>query len=186
MLEDLAAKQVLIEHESQRNQTNERLEKDEKKSERVSKAMQEEQKPQGEHVRVCNEALIALRSRSGNSHMKAIDLIDKAIEENEGDPVLHRCKATICTEAVSSETEYWNQTWLRRRAIDSAKKACELSPNSIEFAYFYAHLLGYKASWDTAEYESAIKECERALKIENPIDPAEESFQQEQLDEAAG
>ncbi|KAJ6358969.1 hypothetical protein OIU76_000651 [Salix suchowensis] len=65
-----------------------------------------------------------------------------------------------------------------KNTIEAARRATELSPNSIEFAHFYANLL-YEAANDGKEYEEVMKECDRALKIENPIDPAKESLQEE-------
>lgn len=56
----------------------------------------------------------------------------------------------------------------------------ELSPSSVEFAYFYANVL-YEAAiaTDGKGYEEVVQECERALSIEDPVDPAKESLQEE-------
>jgi hypothetical protein len=66
-----------------------------------------------------------------------------------------------------------------RNAIESARKAVELSPNSIEFGHFYANLLYEAANEGKREYEEVVQECHRALSIEYPIDPARESLQDE-------
>jgi tetratricopeptide (TPR) repeat protein len=66
-----------------------------------------------------------------------------------------------------------------RNAIESARKAVELSPDSIEFGHFYANLLYEAANDGKREYDEVVQECHRALSIENPIDPAKESLQDE-------
>ncbi|KAL0876035.1 hypothetical protein Bca101_025740 [Brassica carinata] len=65
-----------------------------------------------------------------------------------------------------------------RSAVESARKAVELSPSSIEFGHFYANLL-YEVANDAREYEEVVRESHRALFIENPIDPAKGSLQVE-------
>ncbi|KAK4778684.1 hypothetical protein SAY86_006212 [Trapa natans] len=55
-----------------------------------------------------------------------------------------------------------------------------MSPNSGEFARFYANFLIEVAN-EAKEYEEVVMECKRALAIENPIDPAKESLQEESL-----
>ncbi|THG16551.1 hypothetical protein TEA_012123 [Camellia sinensis var. sinensis] len=62
-----------------------------------------------------------------------------------------------------------------KNALDSARRAVSLSPNSLEFANFLVTLL-YNASIDGQGYEEIVRECERALSIDDPIDPANESF----------
>ncbi|KAE8674698.1 hypothetical protein F3Y22_tig00111721pilonHSYRG00032 [Hibiscus syriacus] len=101
----------------------------------------------------CERALTALRR--GN-HTKALRLMKDACSRHENSvhaALIHRVQST-------------------------ARKAAELSPNSIEFAHFYANLLYESANYGK-EYEEVIQECERALAIENPVDPAKESLQEE-------
>ena len=54
----------------------------------------------------------------------------------------------------------------------------ELSPSSIEFAYFYANLM-FELATEAKEFEEVARECGRALSVERPVDPARESLQEE-------
>uniref|UniRef100_A0A2N9EWY8 C2H2-type domain-containing protein n=1 Tax=Fagus sylvatica TaxID=28930 RepID=A0A2N9EWY8_FAGSY len=61
----------------------------------------------------------------------------------------------------------------------SSERAVALSPNSISLSLFHAILLFKLAQEDEAsstDYEPVIKECERALCIENPMDPLENNL----------
>ncbi|XWS60629.1 hypothetical protein CRYUN_Cryun07bG0051700 [Craigia yunnanensis] len=126
----------------------------------------------------CERALTALRR--GN-HTKALRLMKESCtrHENSGHAALiHRVQGTVCVKVASIIDDPNAKHRHLKNAIDSAKKAVELSPNSIEFAHFYANLL-YEAANDGKEYEEVVQECERALAIENPVDPAKESLQEE-------
>lgn len=57
-----------------------------------------------------------------------------------------------------------------KTALEAAKQATELEPNSVEHAFFYAMLL--QEYVDGEENAQAIAECERALNISEPRDPA--------------
>lgn len=62
-------------------------------------------------------------------------------------------------------------------ALEAAKRATALSPNSVEHAYFYAMLLHeYLPQQEGGKRndEEAIAECKRALAIAEPVDPAED------------
>ncbi|KAJ6749131.1 UBIQUITIN SPECIFIC PROTEINASE [Salix purpurea] len=95
-----------------------------------------------------------------------------------GDALIHRVHGTVCVKVASIIDDPNSKQRYLKNAIEAARRAAELSPNSIEFAHFYANLL-YEAANDGKEYEEVMKECDRALKIENPIDPAKESLQEE-------
>ncbi|GMJ04970.1 hypothetical protein like AT3G47890 [Hibiscus trionum] len=126
----------------------------------------------------CERALTALRR--GN-HTKALRLMKDSCTRHENSAhaaLIHRFQGTVCLKVASIMDDQNAKHRHFRNAIDSAKKAVELSPNSIEFAHFYASLL-YEAANDAKEYEEVIQECERALAIENPVDPAKESLQEE-------
>jgi hypothetical protein len=60
-------------------------------------------------------------------------------------------------------------------ALEAAKKASVLSPQSVEYAYFYAQLL-YETAKDSRGYEEVLRECDRALSVDTPVDPATESL----------
>ncbi|KAE8730721.1 hypothetical protein F3Y22_tig00002889pilonHSYRG00003 [Hibiscus syriacus] len=126
----------------------------------------------------CERALTALRR--GN-HTKALRLMKESCTRHENSAhaaLIHRVQGTVCLKVASIMDDQNVKHRHFRNAIDSAKKAVELSPNSIEFAHFYANLL-YEAANDGKEYEEVIQECERALAVENPVDPAKESLQEE-------
>ncbi|KAG5234083.1 Inactive ubiquitin carboxyl-terminal hydrolase [Salix suchowensis] len=120
----------------------------------------------------CDRALNALRC--GN-HTKALRIMKDSCAKHGGDDLIHRVHGTVFASMIDDPNS--KQRYLKN-AIEAARRAAELSPNSIEFAHFYANLL-YEAANDGKEYEEVMKECDRALKIENPIDPAKESLQEE-------
>lgn len=126
----------------------------------------------------CEKALNALRR--GN-HTKALRLMKEMCAKNENSPhlaLIHRVQGTVCVKVASIIDDPNAKQRHLRNAIESAKKAVSLAPNSIEFAHFYANLL-YEAASDGKEYEEVLHECERALAIENPIDPGKENLQDE-------
>ncbi|XVF50204.1 hypothetical protein PTKIN_Ptkin04bG0077300 [Pterospermum kingtungense] len=126
----------------------------------------------------CERALTALRR--GN-HTKALRLMKESCTRHENSihaALIYRVQGTVCVKVASIIDDPNAKHRHLRNAIDSAKKAVELSPNSIEFAHFYANLV-YEAANDGKEYEEVVQECERALAIENPVDPAKESLHEE-------
>ncbi|KAF5734157.1 Ubiquitin carboxyl-terminal hydrolase-related protein isoform 4 [Tripterygium wilfordii] len=123
----------------------------------------------------CERALTALRR--GN-HTKALRLMKESCSRHENSALIHRVQGTVCVKVATIIDEPSVKQRHLRNAIDSARRAVELSPNSIEFGHFYANLL-YEAANDGKEYDEVVQECERALAIENPVDPAKESLQEE-------
>ncbi|KAJ7945956.1 Ubiquitin carboxyl-terminal hydrolase-like protein [Quillaja saponaria] len=126
----------------------------------------------------CERALTALRR--GN-HTKALRLMKESCSKHENSvssALINRVQGTVCVKVSSIIDDPSAKQRHLKNAIESARKAVELSPNSIEFAHFYANLL-YEAANDGKEYEEVVQECERALSIQNPVDPAKESLQDE-------
>ncbi|XP_077212791.1 uncharacterized protein LOC143858661 isoform X2 [Tasmannia lanceolata] len=123
----------------------------------------------------CERSLTALRR--GN-HTKALRLMKEACLKYENCALLQRVQGTICVKIASLIEDPNAKQRHLKNAIDSAKKAVLMSPNSVEFSHFYANLL-YEASNDSKGYEEVIQECDRALSIQSPIDPARESLQDE-------
>ncbi|XAR50102.1 hypothetical protein NMG60_11004339 [Bertholletia excelsa] len=126
----------------------------------------------------CERALTALRR--GN-HTKALRLMKEMCLKHENSvysALVHRVQGTVCVKVASIIDDPNAKQRHLKNAIESARKATSLSPNSIEFAHFYANLL-YEAANDGKEYEEAVNECERALSIENPVDPAKECLHDE-------
>uniref|UniRef100_A0A7N0VE16 USP domain-containing protein n=1 Tax=Kalanchoe fedtschenkoi TaxID=63787 RepID=A0A7N0VE16_KALFE len=123
----------------------------------------------------CERALNALRRGNYN---KAVRLIKEASHRFEGSGLVFRVQGTVCVKAASVIDDPNVKQRHLRNAVESARRAVELSPNSIEFAHFYANLL-YDVASEGKEYEEVAQECEKALVIENPVDPAKESLQDE-------
>ncbi|XP_011071732.1 uncharacterized protein LOC105157124 isoform X1 [Sesamum indicum] len=126
----------------------------------------------------CERALTALRR--GN-HTKALRLMKDLCSKHENSPhsaLIHRVQGTVCVKVASIIDDSNAKQRHLKNAIESAKRAVVSSPSSIEFAHFYANLL-YEAATEGKEYEEVVQECERALAIENPVDPAKESLQDE-------
>lgn len=126
----------------------------------------------------CERALTALRR--GN-HTKALRLMKEMSSKHENSPhsaLVHRVQGTVFVKVAALIDDPNTKQRHLKNAIENARKAVMLSPNSIEFSHFYANLL-YEVSNEAKEYEEVIQECERALAIENPVDPAKESLQDE-------
>ncbi|CAA0826632.1 Ubiquitin carboxyl-terminal hydrolase-related protein [Striga hermonthica] len=126
----------------------------------------------------CERALNAMRK--GN-HTKALRLMKDLCSKHDSSPhlaLIHRVQGTVCVKMASIIDDPNAKQRHLRNAVESARKAVSLSPNSIEFAHFYANLL-YEAANEGKEYEEVVQECERALTIQNPVDPAKESLQEE-------
>ncbi|KAG9154712.1 hypothetical protein Leryth_014212 [Lithospermum erythrorhizon] len=126
----------------------------------------------------CERALSVLRRQS---HYKALRMMRDLCTKYRNSPhaaLVHRVQGTVCVKAATIIDCPKNKQKHLRNALESARKAVALSPCSIEFAHFYANLL-YEAANEGKEYEEVVQECERALAIENPIDPARESLQEE-------
>ncbi|XP_071701790.1 uncharacterized protein [Rutidosis leptorrhynchoides] len=126
----------------------------------------------------CEKALNAVRR--GN-HKKALRLMRDLCLKHENTAYLaliHRVQGTVCVKVAALIDDPTAKQRYLKNAVESAKKAAELAPNSVEFAHFYANLLCETAT-DGKDYEDSVHECERALAIKNPVDPGKESLQDE-------
>lgn len=126
----------------------------------------------------CERALNAL---GRGNHTKALRLMKDMCVRNENSPffpLILRVQGTVCVKVASVIDDTNTKQRHLRNAVESARKAVVLSPNSIEFAHFYANLM-YEAASEAKDYEQVVQECERALGIENPVDPGKESLQDE-------
>uniref|UniRef100_A0A7N0VLQ0 DUF627 domain-containing protein n=1 Tax=Kalanchoe fedtschenkoi TaxID=63787 RepID=A0A7N0VLQ0_KALFE len=122
----------------------------------------------------CERALNALRE---GRYDAAVRLIKEASQRFEGSGLVHRVEATVCAKAASAIDDPNARRARMRDAVESARRAAELSPDSIEFALFYANLMW--ESEGSEQCEEVMRECERALTIEDPVDPGEESLDEE-------
>ncbi|KAF7130792.1 hypothetical protein RHSIM_Rhsim10G0031400 [Rhododendron simsii] len=119
----------------------------------------------------CRLAIAALRRNPAKAHK----LMEDACRSHPDCALVHAVRGNLhAVEAsrIASSDSVLKQTHMRS-AVESARRAASLSPNSIEFRAFYAQAM-YNASRDVEGFEEAARECERALSIENPIAPAEE------------
>jgi Protein of unknown function (DUF627) len=120
----------------------------------------------------CERSLTALRR--GN-HTKALRLMRDVLSKHGDSALAHRVHGTVHGKLTTLIEDPVVKQRHIKAAVDSAQRATVLAPNSIEFAHFYASLLfDYMA--EAGGYELALAECERALCVENPVDPAEESL----------
>ncbi|KAJ4767535.1 Ubiquitin carboxyl-terminal hydrolase-related protein [Rhynchospora pubera] len=120
----------------------------------------------------CEKSLTALRR--GN-HTKALRLMREALAKHGDSALVHRVHGTVHAKLTALIEDPGVKQRHVKAAIESAQRATELAPQSIEFSHFYASLLfDYMA--ESGGYELAVTECERALCVENPVDPAEESL----------
>nr|POF19237.1 hypothetical protein CFP56_47895 [Quercus suber] len=100
----------------------------------------------------CEKALTALRR--GN-HNKALRLMKESCARHEGSchsALIHRVQGTVCVKVASIIDDQNAKQRHLKNAVESARRAVELSPNSIEFSHFYANLL-YEAANDGKKFE---------------------------------
>ncbi|KAF5181228.1 Ubiquitin carboxyl-terminal hydrolase-related protein [Thalictrum thalictroides] len=109
---------------------------------------------------------------SGN-HTKALKIIEEACRRNKNSALLHRVHGDICMMALSDNYDLHFKKKCFLKAMDSAEKAVKLSPNSLEFAYFYARLL-----FEFNLYDKVVQEGQRILAVKTPIDPAKDRWEQ--------
>lgn len=126
----------------------------------------------------CDRALNAFRR--GN-HNRALKIMKDLCSKHEGSAhsgFTYRVQGFVLFKVSSIMNDPASKQRHLKNAVDSARRATELSPNSIEFSQFYGNLL-LEAATEAKDYEDVVQECERALAVENPKDPAKESLQDE-------
>uniref|UniRef100_A0A453IUY7 DUF627 domain-containing protein n=1 Tax=Aegilops tauschii subsp. strangulata TaxID=200361 RepID=A0A453IUY7_AEGTS len=117
----------------------------------------------------CDKALAYLQR--GNPS-KALRLLRDAVARHgEGSPLLLRAQGTVHSRAAAPLNDPAARARHHRAALQAARRAVELAPDSLELAHFHALLL-YEAASGNRDYEDVIAECERGLRIEVPSDPA--------------
>ncbi|KAM0834386.1 hypothetical protein ACQ4PT_063643 [Festuca glaucescens] len=107
---------------------------------------------------------------------KALRLIREALARHgEGSPLLLRALGTVHSRAAAVITDPVSRARHHRAALDAARRAVDLAPDSLELAHFRSMLL-YEAASDGRACEEVLTECERGLSIEVPSDPAPHSL----------
>ncbi|KAM0849878.1 hypothetical protein ACQ4PT_053486 [Festuca glaucescens] len=121
----------------------------------------------------CDKALAFLQR--GNQP-KALRLTKEALARHgQGSPLLLRAHGTVHARAAAVITDPAARARHHKAALDAARRAVDLAPDSLELAHFRALLL-YEAANDNRAYEEVIAECERGLRIDVPSDPEPHSF----------
>lgn len=126
----------------------------------------------------CERALTTFRR--GN-HNRAMKLMKELCLKEEGSfysPFVHRIYGFICFKVASVITDCNAKQRHLKHAVELARRAVELSPNSVEYAHFHASVM-LEAATEAKDYEDVVHECERGLAIEYPTDPAKETLQDE-------
>ncbi|KAL6901790.1 hypothetical protein ACP4OV_004666 [Aristida adscensionis] len=90
-------------------------------------------------------------------------------------PLLLRAHGTVHARTAAVLDDPAARARHHRAALQAARRAVELAPDSVELAHFHAMLL-YEAAPDARGYEDVVAECERGLNIEAPTDPAPHSL----------
>ncbi|KAL2321923.1 hypothetical protein Fmac_026302 [Flemingia macrophylla] len=126
----------------------------------------------------CERALTT--HRRGN-HTKAMKLLKEICGREEGSPhaaFAHRVHSLVCFKTATVLTDPASRQRYLKNAVESARRAVQLTPNSVEYAHFLATVL-LEAASDGKDYEEVVHECERGLAIENPSDPGKETLHDE-------
>eukprot|EP00249_Psilotum_nudum_P024932 c29324_g2_i1 orf=210-2498(+) len=123
----------------------------------------------------CEKALVSLRR--GNS-TKALKLIREACSRYDSIALVQRIHGHICMRLASIIEDANTKQRHLKEAIDAARKAVYLAPQSLEYAHFHAQLL-FETATDSKGYEEVVQECKRALSIADPVDPAKDSLNEE-------
>ncbi|KAF9618479.1 hypothetical protein IFM89_001880 [Coptis chinensis] len=109
------------------------------------------------------------------SHVKALKIMNE-LHDQEGseNAYLYEVQAEVEEDIASCNDNDpdFDEKYMKK-AILNARKAVKLSPKSIEFAWFYCYLISVVAN-DCNACREVIQECERALAMSNPNDPADE------------
>ncbi|KAF9595038.1 hypothetical protein IFM89_036056 [Coptis chinensis] len=128
--------------------------------------------------RKATKIMSALKFAKEGSHNKAMKIM-KDLREQEGDEenaYLYRMQAEVQEAIATSNTmDVGFKERYMNNAIRSARKAVEMSPKSIEFAWFLCFLLLEVANDGNVRRE-LIQECVRACEMSDANDPAEESL----------
>ncbi|CAL5369182.1 unnamed protein product [Camellia sinensis] len=121
---------------------------------------------------------LALNALYSGNKSRALKIMKEACLRYKNSALVYRAQASV--QHLASKDIDDKSTKLRhlKNALESARRAVSLSPKSLEFANFYASFL-YNLSICGTGYEEVVRECERVLSIDDPIDPATETSQNE-------
>lgn len=126
----------------------------------------------------CERAFTTFRRGNHNRAMKLMKELCLKEDGSTHSAFVHRVHGFVCFKVASIITDPGAKQRHLKNAVESARRAVELSPNSIEYAHFHATVL-LEAATEGKDYEEVVHECERGLALENPNDPAKETLQDE-------
>ncbi|GFY87065.1 ubiquitin carboxyl-terminal hydrolase-related protein [Actinidia rufa] len=126
----------------------------------------------------CERAMLPLRS---NDHAEALRLIEETCLLHPNSAIAHRTQAQIHHQAASKITDPSSKQQHLQNAVVSVWRAVTLSPSSIELVDFLCRLLLESAS-DAEAHKEVVRECERSLAVEDPIDPADDTTVEERIE----
>ncbi|GFZ19156.1 hypothetical protein Acr_27g0008950 [Actinidia rufa] len=125
----------------------------------------------------CERALLPLRH---NNYAKALRLIGETCLRHPNSALAHRMQAHAHMQASFQMAAGPAKQRHVQDAVNSALQAVTLSPNSIVTFSFYVTVLQDSAT-DARCHEEVVRECELALAIEDPIDPADDDHVHENI-----
>ncbi|CBI35030.3 unnamed protein product, partial [Vitis vinifera] len=114
----------------------------------------------------CDRAFDAFRR--GNHH-KALKLMKKFCSSYPNSGFVHTLQGTMYYQLALTIADSSTKLQYLKTAADSASRATLLSPEKMDSAHFFAHLL-YLTSEKNDGYQEVVRECERALSI--PVEKA--------------
>ncbi|XP_057491394.1 uncharacterized protein LOC130777143 [Actinidia eriantha] len=128
----------------------------------------------------CERAILPLRS---NDYTEALRLIEETCLLHPNSAIAHRTQAQIHHQAAYKITDPSSKQQHLQNAVVSVRRAVTLSPSSIEHVDFLCQLLSKSAS-DAKAHNEVVRECERSLAVEDPIDPADDTTVEERIQSA--
>ncbi|GFY89480.1 ubiquitin carboxyl-terminal hydrolase-related protein [Actinidia rufa] len=134
--------------------------------------------PIQEHSDTESVDLLPLRR---NNDTEFLRLIEETCLRHPNSVIAHRTQAHIHHQAASKITDPATKQQHLQNAVVSARRTVTLSSGSIEHVDFLCGLLIESAS-DARAHEEVVRECERALAVEDPIDPADDTKVEERIE----
>ncbi|KAF9602187.1 hypothetical protein IFM89_025487 [Coptis chinensis] len=123
------------------------------------------------------EAKKALKALQCGNHNRALSLIKESCNHYTMSGELLRVQVAICEHLAASVDDTKLRMKYLKNAVEPARMAAFLSPNSIDFCLSYANLL--YLTLDRSSPDEIIKivdECNRGLAMEHPLDPDDDIF----------
>ncbi|KAK6912411.1 protein of unknown function DUF627, N-terminal [Dillenia turbinata] len=121
-------------------------------------------------IKAQESAKVFATIRHGNS-TKALKLMKELmLKYGETSGEMFRIQSSVYHEIASSIAEPKLKQKHLRSALESARKAVELRPQSVESVHFLANLL-YELAKNKDDYKEVIQVCEAGLSVEDPLDP---------------